>query len=150
MFQENRHDIVIKSDQASVRYEILWWGEAVWWPQNSLMRFVRLTERPLCKGTRYRQEVVIPFAPSWEVEIDSLTDTSITRRFLNGMFMGFETVSFIDRAGSVEVSYRMYYECQGFLNHLLWLFVFKNLHDKNIELILASLKTYLEKGKKEE
>lgn len=150
MFQENRHDIVIKSDQASVRNEILWWGEAAWWPQNSLMHFVRLTERPLCKGTRYRQEVALPFAPSWEVEIDNLTDTSITRRFLNGMFMGFETVSLIDRAGNVEVSYRMHYECQGFLNLLLWIFLFKNLHDKNIELILASLKTFLEKGKNRE
>jgi hypothetical protein len=150
VFNENRHDIVIKSDPASVRYEILWWGEAVWWPQNSLMRFVRLTERPLCKGTRYRQEVTIPFAPSWEVEIDNLTETSITRRFLNGMFAGFETVSFIDRAGNVEVSYRMHYEVRGLLNRLLWLFIFQALHDKNIELILASLKTFLEKGKKKE
>jgi len=149
VFNENRHDIVIKSDPASVRNEILWWGEAAWWPQNSLMRFVRLTERPLRKGTRYKQEVTIPFAPSWEVEIDSLTDTSITRRFLNGMFAGFETVSFIDRAGNVEVSYRMHYECQGFLNRFLWLFVFQAMHDKNIELILASLKAFLEKGKEE-
>ncbi len=150
MFKENTHDIVIKSDLASARYEILWWGEAVWWPQNSLMRFVRLTERPLQKGTRYKQEVTLPFAPSWEVEIDNLTDTSITRRFLNGMFAGFETVSLINRPSGVEVSYRMHYEVQGILNNILWLFVFQSMHDKNIELILESLKDYLEKGKKEE
>jgi len=150
VFQDNKHDIVIKSDLASVRYEILWWGEAPWWPKNSLMRFVRLTERPLRKGTRYRQEVALLFAPTWEVEIDNLTDTSITRRFLNGMFTGFETVSLIDRAGSIEVNYRMHYEVQGFLYNLLWPFVFKNLHDNNIELILDSLKTYLEKEKSEE
>jgi len=150
VFKENTHDIVIKSDLASVRYEILWWGEAVWWPQNSLMRFVRLTERPLQKGTRYKQEVTLPFTPSWEVEIDNLTDTSITRRFLNGMFAGFETVGLINRPSGVEVSYRMHYEVQGILNNILWFFVFQSMHDKNIELILESLKDYLEKGKKEE
>ena len=150
MFKENKHDIVIKSDLASVRYEILWWGEAAWWPRNSLMRFVRLTERPLRKGTRYRQEVALPFAPTWEVEIDSLIDTSITRKFLNGMFAGFETVSLVDRAGNIEITYRMHYEVRGFFYNFLWLFIFKNLHDNNIELILKSLKTYLEKDKSKE
>lgn len=114
------------------------------------MRFVRLTERPVQKGTRYRQEVLIPFAPVWDVEIENITDTSVTRRFLNGMFKGFETVSIAVLRGTVEINYRMHYEVQGFLNRLLWQLFFQKLHDNNIEMILASLKEFLEKGKEEE
>jgi hypothetical protein len=150
VFEENKHSIVVRSDPATARFEILWWGEAFWWPKKSLMRFVRLTERPVQKGTRYRQEVLIPFAPVWDVEIENITDTSVTRRFLNGMFKGFETVSIAALRGSVEINYRMHYEVQGFLNRLLWQLFFQKLHDNNIEMILASLKEFLEKGKEEE
>ena len=150
MFNENRHSIVVDSEPSAVRSEILWWGESPWWPKNSLMRFVRLTERPLTKGTRYKQEVTLPFGPSWEVEIEDLTDTSITRHFLNGMFKGFETVSFAGEAGKLEIRYKMHYEVQGSINRILWSLIFENLHNSNIEAILASLKSYLEKGKNRE
>ncbi|HAJ56441.1 MAG TPA: hypothetical protein DCL35_01580 [Candidatus Omnitrophica bacterium] len=148
-FNENIHSVVVRSDPAAARSEILWWGEASWWPANCLMRFVRLTERPVQKGTRYRQEVLLPFAPTWEVEIENVTDTSITRRFLNGMFKGSETISLVPSRGTVEIIYRMHYEVQGLVNSLLWALFFKNLHDRNIKMILASLKGFLEKGNRE-
>jgi hypothetical protein len=144
MFQENRHSIVIKSDPHSVRSEIVRWGEAPWWPEKSLMRFVRTTPRPVQRGTRYRQEVLFLFAPTWEVEVESVTDTGITRRFVSGMFKGFETVDFRLQRDAVEVHYRMHYEVQGLINRFLWLLFFRNLHDSNIEEILAHLKTFCE------
>ena len=145
MFKENRHSVVVYSDYASVRSEIIRWGEAKWWPKDSNMRFVRLTPRPVQKGTRYKQEVLLPFAPTWEVEVENIDETSITRRFLNGMFKGFETVSFADRAGVIEIKYRMHYEVQGLFNCLLWPLFFQALHDRNIEAILTNLKSFLEK-----
>lgn len=148
MFQENGHSIVIQSDPLSVRSEIIRWGEAPWWPERSLMRFVRTTPRPVQRGTRYRQEVLLPFAPTWGVEVESITDMGITRRFLNGMFKGFETVSLKPQRDAVEVNYRMHYEIQGFCNRFLWFLFFRNLHDKNIEDILANLKEFLEKKMK--
>jgi hypothetical protein len=140
----NRHEIRIKSDKFLLAREIVLWGEASWWPKRSLMRFVRLSEGPVQKGTRYRQMVLLPFAPSWDVEVDSVAPTSITRRFLNGMFKGFETISFMPQEPAAHVVYEMYYEVQGALNRLLWPVIFRKLHDRNIEEILAHLKKYLE------
>lgn len=148
-FKENRHSIVVCSDTAAARSEILWWGESSWWPAGCLMRFVRLAGRPVQKGTRYRQEVLLPFAPTWEVEVEEVTDTSVTRRFLNGMFKGFETVSLAHDRGKLEIFYRMHYEVQGLINKLLWRMIFENLHNNNIKMILESLKTFLEKGNRE-
>ncbi len=145
MFKENLHSIVIRADFLSARLEIIRWGEGPWWPEKSQMRFVRLTDRPVQKGTRYRQEVLLPFAPTWNVEVEEVTENGITRRFLDGMFKGFETVSVLEQREGIKIDYRMHYEVQGLLNKLLWPLVFENMHNKNIKLILASLKNFLEK-----
>ncbi|MFH0876804.1 MAG: hypothetical protein V1863_01090, partial [Candidatus Omnitrophota bacterium] len=136
---------------------------ASWWPKKSLMKFERQGQGPvqtgtprinpcgIIQGTRYRQVVLLPFAPSWNVEVEKLTDQSITRRFLNGMFCGSETVSLqagtatVASPGSLEVHYVMHYRLNGVLNKILWPLVFERLHNRNIEAILQSLKLYLEK-----
>ena len=125
--------------------EVILWGEASWWPKNSLMRFVRKDGKDVQKGTRYRQEVLLPFAPSWDVEVSALTGESITRLFLNGMFAGSEVVSLREQGEDIIVFYSMTYEVKGLLNKILWFIVFCRLHDRNIETILANLKEFLEK-----
>ena len=140
----NRHAIAIKCDGNALLKEIVLWGEAEWWPKKSLMRFERLTEGEIKNGTRYRQSVLLPFAPSWDVEVGDLNKNSITRAFLNGMFSGSETISFLPAHSGFEVCYEMRYEVRGFLNRILWRLVFRNLHDQNIEAILHNLKEYLE------
>jgi len=143
--KENNHSIIVHSKVKEALAEIISWGESSWWPKNSLMRFVRQGPRLVEKGTRYRQEVLLPFAPSWDVEVSSVTDLSITRRFLNGMFSGQETVSLKGQDPAVTVFYKMTYEVNGILNKILWVLIFRRLHDRNIEAILASLKSFLEK-----
>lgn len=142
----NRHAIVIKCDDNALLKEIVLWGEAVWWPKKSLMRFERLTEGEVKEGTRYRQLVLLPFAPNWDVEVNGLSKNSITRVFLNGMFSGSETVSFLPTHFGFEVCYDMRYQVRGFLNRFLWRLFFRSLHDRNIEAILHNLKRYLENG----
>ncbi len=143
----NRHVIIVKGDPGEILKEITVWGEASWWPNSSLMKFVRLNDndKEVKKGTRYRQEVCLPLAPSWEVEVENLDAKSITRKFLNGMFRGFETISFSPCSDGYEINYEMHYELQGVLNKLLWFILFRRLHDNNIEAILHNLKKYIEK-----
>ena len=109
------------------------------------MRFVRQGSGPVQKGVRYRQEVLLPFTPSWDVEVSQITAWSITRRFLNGMFSGQETVSLKGEDSAIAVFYKMIYEVNGILNKILWTLFFRRLHDKNIKAILANLKSFLEK-----
>ncbi len=145
--KENSHSIWISCNLSRVVGEVIRWGEAPWWPKDSLMRFVRKGAKAgeaVREGTQYRQEVLLPFAPSWDVEVSSVTDSSITRRFLNGMFEGQETVSVAKKENGTSVVYRMHYAVHGIFNRILWSVVFRRLHDRNIEQILASLKRYLE------
>lgn len=143
----NRHTIVIAThDAASLKKEIIRWGEASWWPQRSLMKFVRLTPGETGRGSLYRQHVLLPFAPSWKVEISAIADRGITRTFLDGMFGGSETVSFAELGSGMRVDYEMRYEVRGVLNRLLWPVFFRHLHDRNIKEILKGLKAFMEKA----
>ena len=143
--KENYHSVLIACAPKQASSEIIRWGEAVWWPKNSLMRFEREGAGEVKVGTRYRQKVLMPFAPSWDVEVTRLADSGITRRFLNGMFTGEETVALKPSGPGIEVSYRMSYSINGSLNRVLWPLVFRRLHDRSIEEILANLKEFLEK-----
>ena len=143
--RENRHAILVSCRLSEAIPEIIRWGEAPWWPKNSLMRFVRQDQGSVRPGARYRQDVLLPLAPSWDVEVERITAESITRRFLNGMFEGGETVSLKENASGIEVDYVMNYRVKGTFNRILWNLIFCRLHDANIEAILSSLKKFLEK-----
>ena|GEM_PF-659657 len=143
--EENRHSIIIRTDQpALLRKEIICWGEAEWWPKGSLMAFRRLSSGEVALGTLYMQKVLLPLAPRWRVEVSEVTNRSISRRFLDGMFKGCEQVSFQRAAGGWRVEYVMHYEVRGFLNRFLWFLVFRRLHDRNIKEILGNLKIFME------
>jgi hypothetical protein len=141
----NTHSVLVRAELGRVFPEVLRWGEAPWWPKGCPMQFVRTTPAgAVDKGTRYTQKVLLPFAPSWSVEVEEVTPASITRRFLNGMFAGSETVSVRSVEAGVEVVYEMRYCLNGAMNAVLWPLVFRRMHDANIEAILASLKNYSE------
>jgi hypothetical protein len=147
--KKNIHTVSIRSREERVVREIIRWGEAPWWPKNSLMRFTRTTAAgPVQEGTRYRQSVRLPFAPSWNVEVKDVTGTSITRSFCDGMFTGSETVSARFQGAGVKVTYEMNYGLNGIVNKVLWLLIFRRMHDANIEMILLNLKKHLEKDDK--
>lgn len=143
--EANIHKISIEAKVKKVVPEIIRWGEAPWWPKNCQMRFERLTAPgPVAKGTRYRQSVLLPFAPSWSVEVERVTDSSITRSFLDGMFTGFETVSVKPDRYDALLTYEMHFRLNGMANKILWRLAFRRMHNANIEAILASLKRYCE------
>ncbi|MDD5019870.1 MAG: hypothetical protein PHS61_05570 [Candidatus Omnitrophica bacterium] len=142
----NRHTILIAAhDAESLKKEIIRWGEAPWWPKKSLMRFERLTSGAVSPGTRYRQKVELPFGPGWNVEVGEISDRGIKRRFLDGMFRGYETVCFVPCPEGMRVDYEMCCEVCGAANRLLWPVIFRRLHDRNIEAILKGLKIFMEK-----
>jgi len=141
----NKHIILVRRAKAQVVDEIRTWGEAAWWPRGSLMRFTRLTEGPVGIGTRYRQKVQLPFAPSWDGEVTGMTGDSITRSFLNGMFSGSETVSAAAEADATRVTYVMTYDVYGAGNKVLWPLLLMHLHNMNIRRILKNLKRHCER-----
>ncbi len=148
--RENRHSILVHCSEEALVPEIVAWGEAPWWPRGSLMRFVRLTDGPVGVGTRYRQEVRLPFAPSWDVAVTAVGPYSITRSFLNGMFTGSETLSARQEPGGMRVVYEMDYEVRGMVPRALWVLILRYLHDANIRRILKNLKRYCEQGRQKE
>lgn len=140
----NHHFIFIEASADLIAPEIILWGEAQWWPKNSSMKFTRLTPGEIHVGTKYRQEVLLPLAPRWEVEVTRLVPgKAIERTFVNGMFKGKETVSLEERYNGTKVEYAMHYEIVGILNPILWQLFFQKLHDQNIERILKSLRDYV-------
>ena len=143
-YQLNHHFILVDAAKELVAPQAILWGEALWWPKNSSMKFTRLTPGDIRVGTRYRQEVLLPFAPSWEVEVTGLiTDHEIERTFLNGIFKGKETVSVQECSNVTKVDYRLQYQLRGFINTILWPMVFARMHDQNIKMILKALQEYI-------
>lgn len=98
------------------------------------------------KGTIYRQKVLLPFAPSWLTIVTEIIEKkSISRKFLNGLLEGQETISVSPCDERLKVEYLMNYKIKGRLNNFLWRLFFNKMHDNNIRLILDNLKEYLEK-----
>lgn len=140
----NHHFIFIEAQTDLIAPEVILWGEASWWPKNSLMRFIRLTPDEIRLGTRYRQKILLPLAPVWEVEVTRLIPgKEIERTFLNGMFKGKEIVTIEERYNGTKVEYVMRYEVLGTWNQILWQLFFQKLHDQNIEMILKALQNYV-------
>ena len=145
----NHHFILIEAPGHLVVPEIFLWGEASWWPKKSSMKFTRLTPGEIQVGTKYKQEVLLPLAPSWEVEVTRLIPgKEIERTFLNGMFKGKETIGIEERYDGTRVDYVMQYQVLGILNKILWPSVFQRMHDQNIEMILKNLKDFVMTQKK--
>ena len=139
-----RQQISIKSDPKSIFKELLSWGRSNWWPKI-LMQFRDLSE-DIQEGTVYLQKVNLPFGPKWHTRNTLIKSTTyyIQRTFLGGIFDGFEELTVIPKEDVSEVVYCFHYIVRGTINKLLWSFFFKRLHEKNINLILTSLKQYLE------
>lgn len=140
----NHHFVFIEAPQELVGLEIILWGEASWWPAKCTMKFTRKTSGELQVGTRFEQKVLMPGAPSWEVEVTKLIpNQEIERTFLNGIFIGKETVALEPRLNGMRVDYTMRYKIRGRLNGILWPLVFEKMHDQNVELILSALKDFV-------
>lgn len=138
----NHHFILIEAPEKFVGPEVILWGEASWWPQDCSMRFTRTTIGKLAIGTEYEQKVV-PRGPSWSVRVTKLIpNREIERTFLNGMFRGKENVNIEGRYNGTKVNYLLQYEVKGIINNILWVLIYRRLHDQNIELILTALKDY--------
>lgn len=127
--------------------ELIMWGEGLWWPKRSLMRYRNLTWG-IEKNTVYVQKVRLPFGPSWHTRIDEIDKKNflIRRIFLDGMFKGFEEIKLSPLSNNTAcVEYHFNCSVKGYLNYILWKLVFRRLHIYNINLILNSLKQYLER-----
>ena len=56
--------IKIKAVCHDIFRELVYWGQAAWWPKQSLMSIKNLSGITEV-GTRYRQQVKLPFGPNW-------------------------------------------------------------------------------------
>jgi len=147
-YHSNYHARVIAGKIEELFPEIVSWGEAEWWPKDSLMSFSRKVSGPVVEGTEYIQKVKLPFGPSWRTVVSEIKNNeSITRKFKEGFFEGCETVSIKPLCcHNVKIEYEMLFRIKGLINRILWKVIFRRLHDRNIEYILDNLKAYAEKA----
>jgi hypothetical protein len=127
--------------------ELVKWGEAVWWPKDSLMNFKNLM-REAKEGTIYLQKVKLPFGPSWHTRNEIIDEKNfyIKRVFLDGMFsQGYEEIYLKEENSFKKVIYTFSAYIHGFLNKILWKLIFRKLHIKNLDKILNALKEYKER-----
>ncbi|MFH1504912.1 MAG: hypothetical protein ABIH08_05980 [Candidatus Omnitrophota bacterium] len=145
MNREIKQSIAINADYLKIFEELLFWGQSQWWPKNSLMRFENLT-KDIREKTLYLQKIKLPFGPKWHSVNETIDRNKlyIKRVFLDGLFEGCEELSVLKGKGTPEVVYCFNYKVKGFFNKLIWKILFKKLHIKNINLVLQSLKNYLE------
>jgi hypothetical protein len=146
----NHHFIFIEAPIEIVGPEIVFWGEALWWPQNCPVRFIREGEGPVREGTRYQHKVLRPFPLSGLVEVTRLVPNRlIERTFRGGVFKGVETVMIEERANGTRVDYDLSMRFRDPVNMFLWPLLYRRFHDDNIRLILEALKDYAVKKHQE-
>jgi len=138
-------EIIIAAAKGSIFQELLLWGEAEWWPKRSLMRFINLSHT-IGENALYLAQVKLPYGPHWHMRNELVDEKAgcIRRVFLDGMFKGFEELRIVPQKDCFKVIYTFCVRVRGFLNRLMWKYVFRNRHIKNIAGILVSLKLYLQ------
>ncbi len=142
----NHHSVTVKASQERIYSEMLSWGESEWWPKESPMRYTRLSGgRGAVPGARYRQKVHVPFGPEWQVEVVSaVPGREVSWKFLDGMFIGVYRVYIIPVEDACELHFMMDYKVAGLFNRMAWRLYSLGQHDRNIMLILNSLKDFVE------
>lgn len=146
--RQNYHSIFIQASPAVVFPQLVLWGESSWWPSKSNMRVKRIKGEEITVGALLRYEISPPWGPAWEVEITEIKDQRfIKRTFLNGMFCGGEQISVRPQKDGSLVEFHMEYEVPKRIDRFFWRLIAEKLHDKNIQLILKTLKTFLENAK---
>jgi hypothetical protein len=129
--------------------ELVSWGQSSWWPKNTLTSIENLSGT-IDVGTRYRQQVKLPFGPNW-CTVNKVIDKKnlyIRRDFFGNMFDGFEELTVVpDEDGHGEINYTFAAELKGGIAKFFWKNGAKKMHTDNITMILSSLKEYLEKRK---
>ena len=139
--------IKIKAVCYEIFRELISWGQSSWWPKQTLMSIENLSGT-IDVGTRYRQQVKVPFGPNW-CTVNKVIDKKnlyIRRDFFGNMFDGFEELTIVpDEDGNGEVCYTFAAELKGALSRFFWKNGAKKIHTDNITMILSSLKEYLEK-----
>lgn len=143
----NSHTVIINADIEKIFKQALLWGEAEWWPKDCLMRYARINDEKgegvVQVGTRYHQKILLPFAPEWDVEVVSITQNKeVKRRFINGIFSGTDSVILESVKDGIEVKALLDFDVNGYFNKLAWRFIFKRMHDENLEKILRAMKGY--------
>ena len=139
-----KQKISIKADPKRIFKELQLWARSKWWPKI-LLHFKDLPQ-DLSEGSIYLQKLRLPFGPKWRTKNTLIKPGTfyIQRTFLDGIFDGFEELIVEPKEEATEVIYCFHYIIKGFVNGLLWNFFFKRINIKNINLILHSLKKYLE------
>lgn len=144
--RKNRHEIIINtSDQKKAFDQIVLWGEAPWWPKQCLMKFTKIGDVSVQKGTMYHQRVNVPFGPRWlSLVTDVVENASISRKYLEGFIDGEETLRLVPSDGTTKIEYVLEYTIRGRFYTVAWKACLEALHDRNIKRILEQLKHYLE------
>ena len=148
--KENRihHFIFIESTMDVVVPQVVFWGEAGWWPLESGLQVTRKTPGDIRVGTQYEQCIKAFLSCTFDVEITQFEPNRVIEKtFVRGFIKGRESLTIESRYNGTKVMYEMVYDIKGFMNKILW-FWFKEIHEESMKMVLEALKSYCQAQKR--
>lgn len=139
-------EISLEAEERKIFEELIKWGQAQWWPRESLMEIKNLTGQ-IKEGTVYHQKVKLPFAPYWHTKNEIVDESNfyIKRVFLDGVFKGgYEEVRIVNEGKVKKIIFSFSPQFHHWFDRFSWKILFKYLHKRNINRILNNLKRRLE------
>ena len=111
------------------------WGDAAWWPKNSLIRFKRLSQQELGLGVTYETSLNFPIPQKWLAEVTQYEPGRlVVRTFKEGFFTGFESVRAEERANGTRVEYELHYAIPDQIKKILWDLFLRKIYIANINI----------------
>jgi len=143
--EKTLHQLVFLEVPAKVvGAELIYWGQASWWPPKVSFKLRRKTIGDLKVGTQYELKYQFPFSFSSELEVTRyVPDRVIEHTFIKGALRGQETILVEERYNGTKISYTLKYRIKGLGRKILWSLLLGRLHSANIKMILMSLKEHI-------
>ncbi len=146
------HFVFVEVPMEVVAPLVIQWGESPWWPAKGCsIQYIRKTPGELQMGTRFRQRILKPLAPGWDVEVAQLIPgRHLQLKFLNGPLRGYEDIKLEWRYNGTRVDYELHYQTRGLVNKVFWPIYCQKIYDNSIKVVFATLKEYIAKIYKEQ
>lgn len=123
--------------------ESLLWGEASWWPKNSLIRFRRTSQQELGVGATYEINLNFPIPQKSVAEVTQYEPGRlVVRTFKEGFFKGSESVRAEERANGTRVEYEMRYMVSEPVKKIFWDLFLRKSYIAAINKVFLSLQAH--------
>ena len=122
------------------------WGNSLWWPTDSQMKFVPIQTHPLEIGKQYRLEIKTPLKLGAQLEITQYTPRQFVQHtFCAGALIGQQQIALEERSNGTRLDYKIEYRVRGIINIVAWILYYEKKFQSGLGIILETIKNYSEK-----